>query len=91
MVRGAWLVLDLVGVFVFAMATPCVAGFFLNIKVPISLKLPLSVISAQAIAKRASMTPLTSLFVKEFVSAINAMTVVSVNMAQSESAWLLGE
>merc|ERR1719238_1138261 len=56
------------------------AGFFFNFKfnMPASLKLPFFLISAQATAKRASMTPLTSLFFKPLVSATDATTAPCV-------------
>merc|ERR1719310_1229411 len=58
-----------------------VAGFFFSFKFknPASLKFPFFLISAQATAKRASMTPFTCLFFKPFVSATDAMTPVCVN------------
>merc|ERR1719375_402956 len=58
-----------------------VAGFFFNFKfnIPASLKLPFFLISAQATAKRASMTPFTCLFFKPLVSATDAMTPVCVS------------
>merc|ERR1712151_542292 len=53
-----------------------VAGFFFNFKfnMPASLKLPFFLISAQATANRASMTPFTCLFFKPLVSATDAIT-----------------
>merc|ERR1719174_3151684 len=57
------------------------AGFFFNFKfnMPPSLKFPFFLISPQATAKRASMTPFTCLFFKPFVSATDAMTAVCVS------------
>merc|ERR1740138_1661458 len=52
------------------------AGFFFSFKfnMPASLKLPFFLISAQATAKRASMTPFTCLPFNPLVSATDAMT-----------------
>merc|ERR1719276_495517 len=66
------------------------AGFFFNFKFkkPANLKFPFFLISAQATAKRASMTPFTCLFFNSFVSATEAITWVWVSTPEVDFAFM---